>query len=895
MRWRLSGIGVLCVVAAVILSGVAPVAAGVSPQVEGSDSAGEDDEGVPCPPDSATTVSSVGGLQSALAGASPGETVYLSPDASVNIGRNTFDVPNGVTLSGGRGCENAAGALLETTSKKRMPAAFDVHGGRISGIRLAGPFPEMTDASGAIHATARKGIRVTDGVVDNSQVSGWSWAAVNARGNSKVISNEITDTRYTGLGYGVVVDENSNAVIEGNTFARNRHAIAGVGGPTSSYAARGNVFGNGMTSHVVDMHGQGKGGRGGVAGGRIVVEKNTFTSDTHDAVAIRGTPADEATIENNAFAHDDVESAVSQIEGSGGLSVSGNEYALSSSPGESSGVGAAAASLSGDTSIPFASSAGAGADAGAGGGGIFASFNEFSEWFHEIKEALSNPMATFRDTTQGTVELLVERPVPLRNGEPEFILQPTNPPMDTVWLIWFAAALPLALAVAAFYSVIIWMGSGLIPGSMLTPASARNKRLKALTSIIHILASWIIVAVWMHLCRGIARYLTPTGAAMFPEGQSAVEHTVAGGLMGVILWLTGGVLVILAVIVLIIGYFGPLILGPAYPIFTALGLPDFWVFKRFGAAGKWFEGMFVTTTAMVIPTALVLGFGYPVINRFREAGDGPMFEILSIPGLALLEVFMWFVALTLPIIMLMGSRRFRPASMIAGAATGAVAGFSLGRASRSATGAARSASGAAASSASSASTSLTAAGSRVNPVDGSPFQRSTDGGSALAAGSGASSQSALGSASPGSGSGAGGLATPGAVGESNAAGSFSPTSSNGPTGASGGSPSGSPGVTESRPDGIPAGQKYEVGYFNEGSWQPIEDAQFDREWLLDGGYERMSDVYDGRNLHLRGGQSGETFDVREGLSGGPSSSPSPYDSTMTESRGTMTGTKETRN
>lgn len=282
-----------------------------------------------CRGDATRTVSSLSGLKNALQTASAGETVLVTPDSTIRMGESRVVVPSGVTLAGGRGCGGSKGAKLVSEYRGRMPAMIDTReGARVTGLRVYGPFRGTTEnPPSEVHDHARKGVRAVSATVDHVAVRGWSWAGVNLRGDSKIVESVVTDTRYDGLGYGVVVGE-GNGDIRGVRFERNRHAVAGVGGPDSSYRVTNSVFGGGMMSHVVDMHGQGQNGMGGVAGGRIVLTNNTWSEPTeHSAIFIRGEPANGALIRGNTFAYKGQGQAFSQTGGvSENVRLVSNEY-----------------------------------------------------------------------------------------------------------------------------------------------------------------------------------------------------------------------------------------------------------------------------------------------------------------------------------------------------------------------------------------------------------------------------------------------------------------------------------------------------------------------------------------------------------------------------------------
>ncbi len=151
--------------------------------------------------------------------------------------------------------------------------------------------------------------------LDHNDISDWTVAAVEATNdgepnnrasqttppNTRILRNFIHHNQQAGLGYGVVVSGEAFALIEGNTFLNNRHAIAGDGSQFSGYRARLNLVqydapGYGITNHVqqdFDMHGLlDTCGQhcGGMAGFYMEIGRNTFLGGNRIKTSLRGTP-----------------------------------------------------------------------------------------------------------------------------------------------------------------------------------------------------------------------------------------------------------------------------------------------------------------------------------------------------------------------------------------------------------------------------------------------------------------------------------------------------------------------------------------------------------------------------------------------------------------------------
>ncbi|WP_203915324.1 FG-GAP-like repeat-containing protein [Rhizocola hellebori] len=277
-------------------------------------------------------------LLAALAGAVAGDTVFVDPAASIDLtGQKRIVIPAGVTLASDRGQNGSAGALLYNDEldlgQSETWAQFSLRGAgiRVTGLRLRGPDREIRD--NAYQYDNSRGLEVVDAsdlLVDNNELYGWSHAAVYLGDTIEgwVRGNYIHHNRRTGLGYGVVLYNNTSAVIEDNTFTQNRHAIAGNGIRTARYDARFNVVTDNALSHGFDMHGENEalGNGAPYAGDVIHIKQNSFRSTAQPAIVIRGRPFTGAWVSGNCFAHSGSSTAVRQTNFTGNLSIGANTY-----------------------------------------------------------------------------------------------------------------------------------------------------------------------------------------------------------------------------------------------------------------------------------------------------------------------------------------------------------------------------------------------------------------------------------------------------------------------------------------------------------------------------------------------------------------------------------------
>jgi hypothetical protein len=334
-------------------------------------------------------------------------------------------------------------------------------------------------------------------------------------------------------------------------------------------------------------------------------------------------------------------------------------------------------------------------------------------------------LSALRNAAETFIEVLVSRPVPLRNGEVELVQRPTNPPMGAVYDLWLVIGLPAAIAVWALMMLLMRL-TVFLPSQAVSVAQSRAKRLEGWFALFRILSSWIWCALVLHLTLGIAVWFAPSGDQIFTSFESLAETAVSGGIAALIVYLSSGILFVLVLLVFGLSFLAPFVLLPAYPLFIAISIPDFWIFEWFAQKGESLRSLFAPAAFMPVPTAIILGAGYPVLNAIRGSLSGPIASIAGVPTYIILLLVMWAAALVSPLFLFLGTRKMRPLSMFAAGALGAAtagnvsrgAGGLRGRLERPILGG----------SSSSDSIRNGGVGRAVDPVNGSPFSRDKDGG-----------------------------------------------------------------------------------------------------------------------------------------------------------------------
>jgi hypothetical protein len=262
-------------------------------------------------------------LLTALAGAQPGEVIFVQGTAVIDMtGTPSVTIPAGVTLVSDRGRAGSAGALLKRTENLNggwEEPMFIVGGDnvRVTGLRLEGEmYPQdYGNKTGetyesnylvGIYAENRKGFEV-----DNCELYGWAWSTISLRQNSiapipYIHHNYIHHNQARGEGYGVNL-YGGNALIEANIFDYNRHAITGAGLAGEKYEARYNIVlgnGNAIGGHHFDVHAYPPGQKetvDSIAGYEYKIHHNTFELTGLPCIGIRALPQKGVWIDHNIF------------------------------------------------------------------------------------------------------------------------------------------------------------------------------------------------------------------------------------------------------------------------------------------------------------------------------------------------------------------------------------------------------------------------------------------------------------------------------------------------------------------------------------------------------------------------------------------------------------------
>jgi hypothetical protein len=246
-------------------------------------------------------------LISALAQATPGQTIYVDDSAVIDLtGSAPLTIPGGVTLASGRGKSGSQGALLYSNSYYSSDVPLFTTGGnnvRLTGLRIRGPYEGIGDHDySAGYALAFKNNH-SNTEIDNNEFWAWQkWAiwlykigGSNNQNGARIHHNYFHDTMNNGYGYHIWVggagsESNVLATIEGNLFGSSREVVDAHSGAHSYTFTHNVVMDNHLYRNVLRHGGSECPGLRGLSGDVTkIIENLFFTQDDMESVTI-GTP-----------------------------------------------------------------------------------------------------------------------------------------------------------------------------------------------------------------------------------------------------------------------------------------------------------------------------------------------------------------------------------------------------------------------------------------------------------------------------------------------------------------------------------------------------------------------------------------------------------------------------
>jgi hypothetical protein len=210
-------------------------------------------------------------LMSACTSTTSGDIIFVPNGTTIDLtGESQLTINAGVTVASDRGNASHSGGIIKKTTYTAddwTGRMFDVGGTavRVTGIILEGQMLPDSEEPLISEGNYTRGILNYNGytnlVVDNCELRGWSYAAVQTHicptvGRPVVKYNWIHDNIARGEGYGMEV-WGGDALFEYNLCDYNRHSITGTGMSGEKYECCYNVFlGNGspIGGFHVDVH-----------------------------------------------------------------------------------------------------------------------------------------------------------------------------------------------------------------------------------------------------------------------------------------------------------------------------------------------------------------------------------------------------------------------------------------------------------------------------------------------------------------------------------------------------------------------------------------------------------------------------------------------------------------
>ncbi len=283
-------------------------------------------------------------------------------------------VKNGVEIVGERGALGSR-PTLHMGDRTTEYSLFVVTGNsvHINGIHFMGPKPPSTHAQTDPYENAILVIEDFDAktgrniLIDDNEFDRWAGAGVNVTGPAdrqvdypkdwdpswakpvpsdaalvRINNNDMHDNNRDGGGYGVTLDGDCYATVEGNVFNNNRHSVAASGRAYSGYIAKFNYVlhtgtkQGGYYNQHFDVHGRQDNGYGGPAGTYFDISFNTvlgaqsyYVVKTRPVLMLRGRPELGMYFHDNVVEHDDLDSAVALTTGGlSGLGIGEDEGAF---------------------------------------------------------------------------------------------------------------------------------------------------------------------------------------------------------------------------------------------------------------------------------------------------------------------------------------------------------------------------------------------------------------------------------------------------------------------------------------------------------------------------------------------------------------------------------------
>lgn len=269
-----------------------------------------------------------------------------------------------------------------------------------------------------------------------------------------------------------------------------------------------------------------------------------------------------------------------------------------------------------------------------------------------IYDAITAIITWVLDTITGT-------PVPTHNGgEPAFIQRPDNQPWQTVYDSWLSLAVPIGLTEWALMILGVQFSNVFMSGSQ---AEVKRRELHHRTwkVLLGVLGSWAIGATILHLANGITHTVAPTGEDVAGNLAVFAANLQGVSLSAILIWFFSGTIFLFILLLLLVRLAVIFTIMWGLPVLLPLAALNIGPVAPLSKPARGIIDMFIPFVFMTLPIAMVLKVGYLVMNGLNQSAL--VAAVFSQTGLnSVILVGFWTVAALSPLFV------FHQAGRIAG-------------------------------------------------------------------------------------------------------------------------------------------------------------------------------------------------------------------------------------
>ncbi|EMA56468.1 hypothetical protein [Halococcus thailandensis] len=217
----------------------------------------------------------------------------------------------------------------------------------------------------------------------------------------------------------------------------------------------------------------------------------------------------------------------------------------------------------------------------------------------------------------GIVNVIVGTPVPKHNESPAIFQPPTNQPMKGVYNSWLTFSMPLGVIEWILMVLGILFSQVFISGSS-EELKRREMKSRSWKVLLGVLGSWAIGAAILHLSNGITLAVAPNGEDIASNLAVFAGNIGAAGAAGLLLWFFEGVLFLFILLLVLSKYAVVFVMMWSLPILLPLAAFNVGPIKILSKPARGIIDMFIPFVFLTLPMALVLRVGYVVVNSMNQ-------------------------------------------------------------------------------------------------------------------------------------------------------------------------------------------------------------------------------------------------------------------------------------